>query len=535
MEPVGSSTFFTPAVVPPQAPPETVYCEAINPHASPFSSEKIPTVREVVEFYKSEAACPCFFVGDDPDKSEYSSDPSKAFYDNIGYKFGPSDEALSLVLRSFCADKFPLKLFYNPREEYGYVIRRDIPAGTHLHVRTDIHGTVRSVVEDLEFLKGKGYLDEDYLVIRNPNGTPKVMASFLGDYIDRGNNSNGVLYLLALFKIKNPKETILIRGNHDGKCYIHRRVITVTLKDHFFARMPLAACLCHETPPEGKPKQYVFFSHGGAPDIHVVGHIAKLIREGGDSIALPYRSDDTSYPSIIADNLLPRGRTVIAMHDLEKFIFERCSDLTPSIRKILKIYSDISTKDLRRKAKQVYYAQKIYEHTQKFFSKPFNPHESMITWTRMSEDTAYDSYKYLNPRIIQSLLWLIGAKAAVRGHDHEYRVYHLKTGILNLTTSRWGLVHTLPISGYLHGNFSSVHNDEDLTYLLKTSPRVDGWKRILVQRNTTSSMRRSVRFSTTVSDPKTFYHKSKGDDCYCKGFSDDDGVGEEGYYSDDES
>ena len=48
-------------------------------------------------------------------------------------------------------------------------------------------------------------------------------------------------------------------------------------------------------------------------------------------------------------------------------------------------------------------------------------------------------------------------------------------------------------------------------------------------------MRRSVRFSTTVSDPKTFYHKSKGDDCYCKGFSDDDSIEKEGYYSDDES
>jgi hypothetical protein len=69
----------------------------------------------------------------------------------------------------------------------------------------DVHGDLKSlfkILDDIDF--------EQFLM--NPNN--KII--FLGDYVDRGNDSIGVLYMICYLKEKYPDSIILMRGNHEA-------------------------------------------------------------------------------------------------------------------------------------------------------------------------------------------------------------------------------------------------------------------------------------------------------------------------------
>ena len=46
---------------------------------------------------------------------------------------------------------------------------------------------------------------------------PKANYLFLGDYVDRGKESIATMCLLLAFKVKNPENFFLLRGNHECK------------------------------------------------------------------------------------------------------------------------------------------------------------------------------------------------------------------------------------------------------------------------------------------------------------------------------
>ena len=69
----------------------------------------------------------------------------------------------------------------------------------------DIHGDLQSllwILKDIDFEKS----------LTNPAN--KLI--FLGDYIDRGTNSIGVLYVVCYLKQKFPNSVVLMRGNHEA-------------------------------------------------------------------------------------------------------------------------------------------------------------------------------------------------------------------------------------------------------------------------------------------------------------------------------
>ena len=71
----------------------------------------------------------------------------------------------------------------------------------------DIHGQYFDFLKVLSQLSGSIINDriKDYIL-------------FLGDYVDRGANSIEVMTIIMALKINNPKNVILLRGNHESRC-----------------------------------------------------------------------------------------------------------------------------------------------------------------------------------------------------------------------------------------------------------------------------------------------------------------------------
>lgn len=74
----------------------------------------------------------------------------------------------------------------------------------------DLHGSIHSLIRDLEKLRSIGYINNEFKIIRK-----NAYIIFLGDYIDRGIYGVEVMYTLARLKSANPQHVIVVRGNHE--------------------------------------------------------------------------------------------------------------------------------------------------------------------------------------------------------------------------------------------------------------------------------------------------------------------------------
>ncbi|MFZ0224247.1 MAG: metallophosphoesterase family protein, partial [Candidatus Nitrosopolaris sp.] len=69
----------------------------------------------------------------------------------------------------------------------------------------DIHGDLQSLLWILKDINFERFLTN-----------PRNKLVFLGDYVDRGSNSIGVLYVVCYLKQKFPNSVVLMRGNHEA-------------------------------------------------------------------------------------------------------------------------------------------------------------------------------------------------------------------------------------------------------------------------------------------------------------------------------
>ncbi|HYL65636.1 MAG TPA: metallophosphoesterase family protein [Nitrosopumilaceae archaeon] len=83
------------------------------------------------------------------------------------------------------------------------LIELNIPE--NLVIVGDLHGDLRSLQHILKEIDYENFLS---------NHSNKLI--FLGDYVDRGNHSIGVLYTVCYLKRKYPNSVILMRGNHEA-------------------------------------------------------------------------------------------------------------------------------------------------------------------------------------------------------------------------------------------------------------------------------------------------------------------------------
>merc|ERR1719330_1457721 len=104
---------------------------------------------------------------------------------------------------------------------------------------------------------------------------------FLGDYVDRGKHSLEVIILLLIYKIKNPENFFMLRGNHEcaaitriygfyDDCKKHYNIKTWKhFIEHVFNKLPFCAILDDK----------IFCVHGGlSPDLRSIEQIQAIQR-----------------------------------------------------------------------------------------------------------------------------------------------------------------------------------------------------------------------------------------------------------------
>lgn len=153
------------------------------------------------------------------------------------------------------------------KTNFGFIEKHQLESFEHpqIYVRADLHGDLKSLIENLKVLQNEGLLGENF------DCPPGVHLVFLGDYCDRGFYGTEILQILMLLQVENPTQVHLIRGNHEDISIniVYSRTDknlqkvladpeTRTLLTEFYETMPLSIYVCMND----EKKEYVQFTHG---------------------------------------------------------------------------------------------------------------------------------------------------------------------------------------------------------------------------------------------------------------------------------
>lgn len=97
----------------------------------------------------------------------------------------------------------------SPVKFQPFAQKLSVPAGSEVFFRGDLHGDVRSLLDDLAWLNEQKFL-EGFRIART-----NFYMVFLGDFTDRGMYGTEALYSLFRLKFANPERVFLARGNHE--------------------------------------------------------------------------------------------------------------------------------------------------------------------------------------------------------------------------------------------------------------------------------------------------------------------------------
>ncbi|MGC2310729.1 MAG: metallophosphoesterase [Candidatus Babeliaceae bacterium] len=100
----------------------------------------------------------------------------------------------------------------------SFVQKLSVPQNATIAFWGDLHGSVHSLVRNLQVLKKNGYLNDDFSLTQKGKKQNFFMI-FLGDYVDRGKYGIEIWYTLARLKYANPDRVCIIRGNHEDASF----------------------------------------------------------------------------------------------------------------------------------------------------------------------------------------------------------------------------------------------------------------------------------------------------------------------------
>ncbi|MBU4269651.1 metallophosphoesterase [Candidatus Dependentiae bacterium] len=162
--------------------------------------------------------------------------------------------------------KFDTPVIHRFRDSlFKYVQKLILPKNGKVIIVGDIHGIYQTLSNLIDEWIKKGYIDKNLKIKEN------IYIVFLGDYKDRGPFGFEVTTTLMQLKIINPKQLILVRGNHEHYYYNEDYIINRFPNKYYSIISMLNAFL--ETLPDvlyigfkavnNKTIKYFQLNHGG--------------------------------------------------------------------------------------------------------------------------------------------------------------------------------------------------------------------------------------------------------------------------------
>ena len=174
-------------------------------------------------------------------------------------------------------DQGPGEDFYNFEKFYPFMQKRAVGVSSKIIMWGDLHGAALSLAEGLNKLKEENCIDDQFNII-----CPDCYFVFLGDYVDRGDQSIELIYMIMRLKVANPKKVILLRGNHEDS--VMNIDLLSELRDkyqerasgfewikRFYETLPCALTI-------GSGTKFIFCCHGG---IEVGVNPERLVQSDG--------------------------------------------------------------------------------------------------------------------------------------------------------------------------------------------------------------------------------------------------------------
>ena len=166
----------------------------------------------------------------------------------------------------------------NRKQRHVYAQARVIPSTTKIVVMGDYHGSVHSLIRNIEYIKYDELLQNHCI---SPFGIldPNVILVFLGDLADYGHYGLETWVLALLLKLKNPHNVFLLRGNHEDDEYITSKNLQEFNRELILKLSPTEfnkTCQAFDEPIKALCDLYVPFLFGYLPQVLFLGTHAEV-------------------------------------------------------------------------------------------------------------------------------------------------------------------------------------------------------------------------------------------------------------------
>lgn len=326
----------------------------------------------------------------------------------------------------------------NLQEHYGYIEKIDLdPAKKpRIYMRADLHGDLKSLIENLRSLQDQGLLDAHFKC------APGVQLVFLGDYCDRGNYGTYILELFMRLREENPEQVHLIRGNHEyvatnhlyGRCDPELQQVIDSDEarkalESFYETMSLTT---YFSVKHGKKREYIQCTHG----------LFELTTDAAPLL------DDVKSRAYLA---VSKERT---LSDRVRKIADCGGELAASAKRIDEIvhgYEDVE-KDMT-----IYNWGDVHQVATR--TQPLGGR-----WFHLNPQ---DVRHYLNVSSVHHRVEML-----FRGHEHGFQ-HHMHDGKVIATT--------LPVGMDCPG-YQNRYEQPDRAYLITPAAKVDKWSKRAILR-----------------------------------------------------